>query len=153
MSAQYRRQPPQFRQQQQPPFRQQPRHETSHFAQFLPFIFLLFIVMLISVLGREEPSYSLQRSAAYDTARVTQNGVTYYVKPGFSTDRKDTARFDSHIDSLWLDSKKRECQVEQMRKRQARTSMFGMFAGSTDNIKTPACEQLHEFYERNNLYH
>lgn len=124
-------------------------------SNLLPFLFLLLLLALMTMSGREDPIYSPTRTGDYVVERVTPGGVSYWVKSSFNNgDRSTINRLESYVESQWVEYKQKQCYSERLRQRQ-RSGFGGLFgggsSGDTERERTPACEQLHEYYTRNNL--
>ncbi|KAG0727033.1 DnaJ subfamily B member 14 [Chionoecetes opilio] len=123
----------------------------SVFLQLMPLLLILLLSLASSLLS-SDPTYSLSPTSKYSVQRSTTNlGVSYYVKPDFSTDYQGSIRrLEQHVEEDFVSTLRNACFKEKNYKENMiwRARSFGdaqMFKRAQE-LRTPSCDSLQSLY-------
>ncbi|XP_063585179.1 dnaJ homolog subfamily B member 12-like [Penaeus indicus] len=123
----------------------------SVFLQLMPLLLILLLSLASSLLS-SDPTYSLSPTSKYSVQRTTSNlGVSYYVKPDFSTDYQgNIRRLEQHVEEDYVSTLRNACFKEKNYKENMiwRARSFGdaqMFKRAQE-LRTPSCDSLQSLY-------
>lgn len=123
----------------------------SVFLQLMPLLLILLLSLASSLLS-SDPTYSLSPTSKYSVQRSTSNlGVSYYVKPDFSTDYQGSVRrLEQHVEEDFVSTLRNACFKEKNYKENMiwRARSFGdaqMFKRAQE-LRTPSCDSLQSLY-------
>ncbi|XP_068221192.1 dnaJ homolog subfamily B member 12 [Palaemon carinicauda] len=134
-------------------------HQTAHseqsnlsvFLQLMPLL-LILILSLASSLLSSDPTYSLSPTSKYSVQRSTGGlGVSYYVKPDFSTEYQGSIRrLEQQVEEDYVSTLRNACFKEKNYKENMiwRARSFGdsqMFKRAQE-LRTPSCDSLQSLY-------
>ncbi|XP_045597887.1 dnaJ homolog subfamily B member 12 isoform X2 [Procambarus clarkii] len=135
------------------------QHQASHaeqsnlsvFLQLMPLLLILLLSLASSLLS-SDPTYSLSPTSKYSVQRSTTNlGVSYYVKPDFSTEYQGSIRrLEQHVEEDYVSTLRNACFKEKNYKENMiwRARSFGdpqMFKRAQE-LRTPSCDSLQSLY-------
>ncbi|XP_066937461.1 dnaJ homolog subfamily B member 12 [Macrobrachium rosenbergii] len=123
----------------------------SVFLQLMPLLLILLLSLASSLLS-SDPTYSLSPTSKYSVQRTTNGlGVSYYVKPDFSTEYQGSIRrLEQQVEEDYVSTLRNACFKEKNYKENMiwRARSFGdaqMFKRAQE-LRTPSCDSLQTLY-------